>query len=89
MGGSTGSRTETAGGGYTFDYEVNQTELTGNTTLYRVNTAGGGVSGNVTFNPDLSTRTISPQALIAAVPMIAWILIGAAIVAGFYIARKR
>jgi hypothetical protein len=87
MGGSA-TRSDT-GDGYSFDYELNQNELTGNTTLYRVNTAGGGVSGNVTFNPDLSTKTISPQALIASIPPIAWILIAGSVIVGFYLARRR
>jgi len=88
MGGSA-NRTNTADGGYTFDYEVNQAELTGNTTLYRVNTTGGGVSGNITFNPDLSSRTISPTALIASIPPIVWLLIAGAVGFGFYLARRK
>ena len=88
MGGGGGT-VERSGGGYSFDYELNQNELTGNTTLYRVNTAGGGVSGNVTFNPDLSSRTINPQALIAAIPPIAWLILAAAVLAGFYLARRK
>jgi len=88
MGGG-GTTVRNAEGGYEFDYEANQTEFTGNTTLYRVNTAGGGVSGNITFNPDLSTRTINPQAFIASVPPYIWLLLAAIVGVGFYLGRRK
>jgi len=84
-----GSKVDREGNGYSFDYELNETELSGNTTLYRVNTAGGGVSGNVTFNPDFSSRTINPQAFITSIPLWIWVILGGVVAVGFFFARRK